>query len=369
MSVLAQRRKFIQYTIGAYLLGPCLGQSPRSIAKVLTSQGEEWLLLNSAPKSAYGKSSAFSISEPGSIEVLQLASGLVKSIPLEFFGHTLSQNSQKKDQIATFEQYGSRGALIDLKTQKILAAVKCKKTNTFMGHAEFISEMNCWTTTEHNHEKNQGEVTIRDSNTLEAISSINTNGGKPHDCRYLAKQKQLVVINAATANIVTLDLDKKFVTKNIPLKPSETKQYSHFDITADGWIFAAARKGTGKPNLIDPNGLIETLLTEDQAYPGILSIAFIKHTNLVAATSPENDTVEVWNYRTKELKCTIKVKEPRGIMVDHDSTQSSPTIVVSLGKEKLLKKIKLNSQGQNPIITEAHHGFGGTGSHLVNIRI
>lgn len=61
------------------------------------------------------------------------------------------------------------------------------------------------------------------------------------------------------------------------------------------------------------------------------------------------------------------MKEPRGILVDHDSRQDSPTLLVSVGKEILLKRIKLNKQGQNPVISDEYPGFGGTGSHLVSI--
>lgn len=362
-----KRRQFIVKTSGLIALTQ-LGPYTNAITKFVENKKNNFLLICDTPTPEYGKSSDFVVTSPGSIQIYDTKNNTTKKIAIDFFGHTLTCNPNTTNIVASFEQYGSRGVLADIKEANILKKIKAKKENTFMGHCAFIPEKKWLVTTEHNHLKKQGEIVMRDQTTLEEIKTLTIKGKKPHDCRYIAKSKTIMVTNGAKpSSFEIIDIETGVLVKKINLIDQEKSGHSHFDISEDGWIVAAPRNGNAAVNLISPDFKTYSLEHPKTAEPGILSLSFLPRTEFIIATYPEANLVQIWNYKTKKIFDTLNLPSPKGVIYEINLNKNKSTALVSLEAEQKLKRIIFGEK--HATIDKQDISFGGSGSHLAQTII
>lgn len=337
-----------------------------SWAKALPAKREVLLITNSI-KTGYGKPWMTVQTPPSSLRVHNLFDGKTEEIALPFFGHTLEQSPHQHSVAATFEQFGRRGAIVDLRNRKILGEVKTKEGNTFIGHAAYSPDGKLIYTVEHNHPAKNGEVSIRDSTTLKHIQTMSSFGLVPHDCRVIDSGRQLVVANnAGPGNISYIELSSGKLLNQI--RSDRDLVLSHFDISSDQWLFAAPRTKSPFGLLVSPKGEQFKLAHPEIDETGILSAVFVKGTDLLAATYPEGNCVQVWNYKSQQPVGSISLPNPRGILSGPRLSAGESSLIVSLAEARVLKSLTVT---KNKVISSGtfEPGFGGSGSHLVRMSL
>ncbi|MBY0554273.1 DUF1513 domain-containing protein [bacterium] len=358
------RRNFLISLATTIILSRVSAGTKKKTAKKIKNEKHEKLIILNAPYGAYGNSNQFVVSDPGSLRSFDLVNKKMTEVPITFFGHTAAHDPENPDLVVTFEQYGMRGALIDLKSKKVLQTVNTAKGNTFMGHAVFLKGQNQILTTEHNHSQTRGEIVVRNAKTLEEVRRFSSNGIKPHDCALAENDKVLIVANAGRkSNISYIEVATGKVISKIQLIDDDKGPFSHFEISKDGWMIVGPRRDTARVNLVSPEKEVFTLDHPKTNKPGVLSLAFIDSTDLVLATYPEANLVQIWNYKTKKVFDTLSFPTPKGVIVDMNSTAENPSVYISLENEKTLKKIVIEN-GKKAKIVSTDFDFGGTGSHL-----
>lgn len=358
------RKKFIIGSAGLILLGPSLVFSAKKKINKTSIEKSEKFLICDAPEGAYGNSNEFVVSDAGSVQIYDLATQKNSQIPLDFFGHTLTFNPDESHIVASFEQYGMRGALIDLKKQKVLKTIKAEAANTFMGHVVFLPGKKQLLTTEHNHTKDQGEIVVRDAVTLKPLRSFRSYGKKPHDCRLDQSGETIIVANAAReSSLVYINIADGKLLGKLSLVDKDKAMHSHFEISNDGWIIVGPRRNEARVNLVSPQREIFTLEHPKTTKPGVLSLAFIPQTELVVGTYPEANIVQIWNYKTRKVVESVSLPTPKGVLFDVHSKSTNPELYISLEYGKSLKKITIENNVK-AIVTDANFKFGGTGAHL-----
>lgn len=368
----ASRRDFIKF-VGVYLFL----QPQFAIAKKNLSSGTpslENFLINNAPAGGYGSAEKVVVSPPGSVEIYNNISKRINKIDLLFFGHTLMQNPQKSNHFYTFEQFGKRGALLDIKNLAVVGTIEAEENNVFMGHSIYVPAKNVILTSEQNHETKKGEISVRDPITLKQLRKFSSNGLRPHDCHYIAETNSIAVINDfGPSNISYIDVESGKVQKEIFLDKQSKIKFNHFEISKDNWICAGARKPSPHVVLVNPEGkLLKLEHPPGISETGILSIAFLEHGDFVAVTYPESKMVAVWNYKKMENAGYVTLPTPKGILnlkSDAKSIKSNEvSFLVSLEFERGLKKLTV-SKNKKLIVSPYETKFGGTGAHLVRANI
>jgi hypothetical protein len=333
-----------------------------------TKKTKEKYLITNAPLAGYGNSNEFVVTPPGSIIVYNSESDAISDIQIDFFGHTLLQNPINKNLVYTFGQYGMLGAIIDIDSEKCVRYIKAPEHGTFMGHAGFIEQQNSLYTTEHDHNKHEGYVVFRDPLSLKELTRFKSGGSKPHDTIYLKETHTIVVINAeGPSSLVYIDAKNGKIVNKIFLTDGQFGNYSHFEISTDGWIVALPRKSRSRINLIDPLGNISTIEHPKTTLPGILSARFITNSNYVVVTYPEAGFIQIWNYKTKESVANIKLPNPRGLVQIENELSGASSFLASSGDTNLMALVKID-KNQQVTVSQFHSKFGGKGSHMVSIR-
>ncbi|MCB0390603.1 MAG: DUF1513 domain-containing protein [Bdellovibrionales bacterium] len=339
--------------------------------KVLNKSTDEFIGLTSTHKIIYERPEGIYTTPPGNIQLLNISSGKVHKYSLPFFGHQIDQLPEKPDFGYTFEQYGRQGALVNLTSGNIINSIEARKGNAFMGHCTFIKEKNWLITSEHNYVKKRGEIVIRDPFTLKEIDWIHSSGLFPHDCLYIPELKKVYVANTGAhgkykSNIAQIDPYKKNKTVTIPLVDGKLGHYAHFKFSKDNWLVVVPRKPPGRPILINPENKPMTLPEPSEKVKGILGIEFLKDTDLVAVTYPENNLLHIWNYKTQKSIASCNLIGPRGIAEIDSNIKGQNTLLVTSEPDMLTYKVVLKN---NKIISAIKYDtdFGGKGAHLVKL--
>ena len=312
-------------------------------------------------KAGYGQAALVVRTPPSEVLILNTANSKIKKIGLDFFGHIVSSYSADADKLFVFEQYGTRGAVLDFKKQKLQNYISAEPNTTFMGHCEFLNSENLIITTEFDHKLQKGQIAIRNSADQKINKIVFTEGKFPHDCCMDPDTGHLIVINAGQpSNVVFIDLKKFQVVKKINLLDGDKGFYSHFARSEDGYLFCVARRGEGRPNLIDPKGEMVVFENPNVGQNGILSVKFIKNNPFVMCCLPEANMVRVWNYKTKKIAQDFNIESARGIIESKLEDGSYEYFVTSEGASGLVKII---FKGEIISKVDADVNFKTNGSH------
>jgi hypothetical protein len=302
---------------------------------------------------------------PGFIQVLDIT-GSSFSIPIPFLGHGFTQNLLRPSEVATFEQYGERGTVVDIKSKRIVSEITCKKNNAFLGHASFSTKHNMMLVTEHNYTSNQGEISVRDPRTLKVIDTFSSFGAKPHECLLIGSDT-LVAVNSYQPGAVCIDVNSGKLLRRIPTADTGT---AHMDISRDGWMCVGGGqfKGPGGLSMISPSGDCH-LLPLDASLIGktrALSIRFLGG-EYVGATFPDSNHLMVWNYKTQEAVFSQKIPGAMGLISDSTEGHDSQALITNSSHSHALVRITFSGKNNSQEIKPYHPGFGACGPHIYRV--
>jgi hypothetical protein len=306
-------------------------------------------------------------------------------VGVDFFGHTVTQDPKNPYRLVTFEKWGRRGALVDLRDPTPLATVRTPEKQIFFGHAGYVSDGSTLVTTEDNYEHTSGYIGLRDPSNLKLIEKMSSYGAGPHECRVLDDGKTLLVVNvgqkkadpAIPSNLCWIEaasgkLLHKITFSNIQPIP----QYAHINISSDGWICAHGFRYSkdnpevfgGCATMISPEGRVLDLdlpLIAGVARDEALSSAFIEDKDLVATTLPNCNLAIIWDYKTQKRVALVNTWTPKGILTD----LKDPAFIVSSGIKRDLVRLSVTKDDNVSVGKLSDSGFGGFGSHMLRIYV
>ena len=126
------------------------------------------------------------------------------------------------------------------------------------------------------------------------------------------------------------------------------------------------RKRGNPPIIISPHGTQHQLPEPKSKKKGVLSILFIKNTDFVAATFPEANFLQIWDYKRQVVVKSFPLKNPRGLIMDTFNENES-TFLVTSADDSTLSKVTIK---QNEILLSKYEfKYGGKGAHISKILI
>lgn len=376
------RRDFLKTTSLALLAGGAVWNPLRQAWAFDPALQKEFFVLCDTDKEIIGnRDNVTLVTHSGSVNMLNASSGEIVTIDTPFFGHSVCQNPLRPHQLATFEKWGRRGALIDLKEKTVIAAAEAMEGNVFFGHAVFADDGCALIVAEDNYGRSQGQLVLRDPVTLKPIQKISSHGVEPHDCQSAKDGKSVMVVNEGfqdeLANLAWVETASGKLLHKVMLDIEPGALFAHMSITHDGWICVTGfhrpynEAANGRLVFISPDGTVmKHKIPADvvaKLHGEVLSIAFLGQSGLVGITVPDSNMVIVLNYKTGELIHALNIPKPKGILNNLMAPDNS--FYVTSISERNMRKITLMPDGSAPDIQIEKTAFGGLGSHMARIYV
>lgn len=321
------------------------------------------------------------ISHPGTIKILDVQAGETASIDLPLFGHIVNQNPKHLTQAVTFEKWGSQGALIDIKDQKILSLIDAKTNAIFFGHSTFSPDGNILVCTEQDKDGTKGTLVLREMSNFKIVGELPSYGRSPHECRSFDGGKTIVVANTGagqeTANVSWVDYQSGKLLRKVAF-PANRALFSHLDISYDGWMCVSAGSISDDEHS-RPHKLIVFISPEGKVFwPHIpkelkkrikgeaLSIAFLGRSGFAAVTVPLTNLLLIMDYKKQSVVGVIQMDMPKGVLPVSNQSGHDRELLVSLGRSRQLLDVNFSNE-KGGTIKPYVKDFGGSGSHMTRI--
>lgn len=376
------RRQFLQLTAASLAL-LTTGRTSHLLANAYAANaappGRELLLLCDSDREV-GTDHHVRVTDPGSIKILDVASNTVSAIPVPFFGHTVNQNPTRPEHVVSFEKWGKRGALVDIKDKKLLTMIPPAEGKTFFGHAAFSADGSKMVVTENNYAESEGALTFRDTSDMKVIQKYSSYGMVPHECRTPDNGKTIMVVNKgkdkSISNLSWIDWNSGKLLNQVEFRDSYNVQFGHCDLSYDNWVCVSGRSDEKKFSelvvFISPQGEVLPVKLPPKIAQKMkgeaLSIAFLGHSGLVGVTITKANLVLLIDYKTQELVRTVTLGVPNGILPVLDGNDEEPSALVTSNKNRNVDIITVK-KSQKPLVKLASSEFGGIGTHLVRLYL
>ena len=385
------RRQFLKLTAASLAL-MASGSASRwltahpAFAEEATPRGRELILLCDSDTDIEANNH-LRVTNPGSIKIYDVESGEVSAIELPFFGHIVNQHPKYSEQAVTFEKWGKRGALVDLKNKKILSMLEPADGKTFFGHAAFSTDGSAMVTTENNYEETEGLLAFRDTSDMKIVGKYSSYGMIPHECRTPDNGKTIMVVNKgdkkqatnpkkSVSNLAWIDWNSGKLINKVEFNRYSNVLYGHCDVSFDSWVCVSGLSVEDKffdmIVFISPDGHVHPAkLPKDivtQMKGEALSIAFLGKSGLVGVTVTKANLVLLIDYKKQTLVDAVSIGVPNGILPILDGNDTEPSMWVSSKKNRNIAAISMK-KGAAPDVKTVSTNFGGIGTHLSRIFI
>lgn len=387
---LPSRRDFLKLTTAslALLAG---GASARLLtglayAQETTPAGRELILLCDSDTEVEPKNN-FRITHKGAINIFDVAANTVSAIEIPFFGHTTNQHPKHPELVVTFEKWGKRGALVDVKNKKLVSLIASAEGKSFFGHAAFNTDGSVMAVTENNYQETEGLLSFRDTSSMKVVGKCSSYGVVPHECRTPDGGKTIMVVNKGDkrasrhaertgSNISWIDWNSGKLINQVAFDRNNNVLYGHCDMSFDSWVCVSGvteeKVFSDLIVLISPDGqLMPVKLPKniaDRMKGEALSIAFLGHSGLVGVTVTKANLVLLIDYKTQELVEAIHIPIPNGILPVLDGNDVEPSMLVTSKQNRNISVVS-TKKGASPDVRIMSTAFGGIGTHLSRIYV
>lgn len=398
------RREFLSLTASslALLVGGSALWTPHGSRAA--EKGREFLMLCDSDADVAVASDAVTVTHPGTLKGLDVANNKSFAVDLPFFGHTVTQNPAKTNQVVTFEKWGKRGALVDVHDWSVVTMAESTEGNIFFGHAAFTADGSTLIVSEDSYGHNDGHLAVRDASNLKPIRTLSSFGVRPHQCQLLDDNKTILVVNGGShevkdsKNLAWVDLETgKLIHKVVfdlmlpgHLTRPVAAAYGHFDVSFDNWVCcggrgiekstgSTAKKDTNKDPYADLHATIAFVSPEGTLhYPDLpqglaanlhgeaLSVKVLGNSGLVAVSIMHGNKCLVLDYKTQELKDVIRLPGSLGVASLPDEDNGQHHLIIS-SKDGLFEASLLPKT--QPHVSTYSEELKGIGSHLTRIYV
>ncbi|MBY0427775.1 MAG: DUF1513 domain-containing protein [Alphaproteobacteria bacterium] len=388
--IMPSRRKFLKTgaSVMALAAAYAAGLMPNNLitpaqAQEATPKGREYIMTCHSPAERYTHKelSLTQKSRPSFVNVLDVAANETAYIDIPFLGHIINQHAVNPAYVMTFEKWGHKSAMVDVKNKKIVTMMESSKDHEFFGHMHFNEDGSHFANSEYSAHHPVGRLAIRDSSTMKMMDAYSSYGAWPHDIFSPDNGKTLIVANGghgdSQSNISWVDFASGKLKHQLVMEAGHYVDYQHVTMSHDGWMCIA-----GKTKVKNSIKLIQFVSPDGEVYsPDIpkdlmvrmtdetLSMTLLEKSDLLAITIPKSNVVLVINYKTQKLVEALIVDFPKGVLPTLDPADDNNGLLVSLGKEKELVSTKIQYDQKPPVTHLVKDRFGGAGSHITRIYI
>lgn len=387
------RRQFLGLTVSSLALmagGAVFGAPSHPSA---ADKGREHLILCDTDEEIDpDNNDVVRVTNPGSVKWLDVAAQKTNKIDLPFYGHTAIQNPAHPHQAVTFEKWGRRGAMIDIREESVIASTEAADNNVFFGHAAFSADGQFLLVTEESYERDNGQLLLRNAADFDILKSLSTAGRRPHDCQLLKDNKTILVANEGhrefKPSLAWIEWESEKLLHKIefnPWVPGHFKSprfggFSHFAVSHDNWIccggvsreivdgkigsrYAIIGFVSPKGHVYYPDLPIE--LTS-QMKGEALSIAMLGNSGLVAITISLGGMCLVFDYKTQRLLTNITAPNCRGVAPSLHHTNGHHSVLLSSKQGLTTAEFSINSDVHSSLLSR---DFFGGGAHITRTYI
>lgn len=308
--------------------------------------------------------------------VFDLDGNRSRAIDMEFFGHGLAFHPQDRQRAVVFEKKGPGCCEVDLRTGRVVRAIRTPPHRAFYGHGAFTRDGKVLFATENHLETRNGLIVIRDAKTFQELGEFPTYGQSPHDCHLVDEGRTLVITNGggtvesqALPSVTFVDAQS---TKLLETLTFDTPRINagHLALSARRDVVAIsaprdgfARDAQGGVTIRTGSGPFETMSRPQEVVQRMigesLSLCIDEGRRVVGVTNPDGNIVTFWDLDGKRLVKHLDLPAPRGIA----RTLDGESLVLSYGQGTLAL---LDPETLTPRPTPVVASSTLSGSHIFN---
>jgi hypothetical protein len=323
------RRAFLAGLGGACLL-PAGCQAPEDTAGNAAEPSELWLSAHGADEASYAL-------------LVASAEGVVARIESGFRGHDVCLRPGHPDRVVLFGRRPGHEAIeVDLAERRVVRRVRVSEDRALQGHGFYTPDGAQLVTSEADVETGLGKLTVRDAETLELLSELDSHGVGPHEIALLPDQRTIVVANGGLFTrpesgdeVLNLDTMRSslayvdlasgaLVHEEVHAEPKASIR--HLDVCDDGTVLAALqvqREAMSHDDVV-PLVLVHRLGERLRALDAGLELVAAMHDyagsvavdaarRVVGATSPRGNLALFWHVDTGALLGQLELFDVCGI--------------------------------------------------------
>jgi hypothetical protein len=272
-------------------------------------------------------------------ELIDLDTGLRRSIATTFYGHGFIQDPRKPRRAFLFEKRRGEGGgacELDLKEGRVVAALPPAPGCTFYGHGAFARDGAVFFASESRVETKAGQITIRDGRSSQILGEFPSYGLSPHDCTLVEGGKVMVIANGG-GDLQSPDrpcvtyvevASRKLLDKVYPTNPRLNTAHLAVSKRGDLMVLSAPREGLVPEDrgglswraAGDGSDQLRSLdVPTTQAMAGeTLSLAISEAGRLVGTTNPMAGQLAFWDLDGMALRAALPLEKARGIALSLD---------------------------------------------------
>lgn len=288
-----------------------------------------------------------------------ISSGKIQMVPVPVSGHQISQHPFEKNLLFTSEKWGKNAALVDLKTEKVLALAVSEPGTRFFGHSFFSADGKYIICSEIDDKKGASYLGVRDYRTLKLVKKISTHGIFAHQVRPSQDGQTAIVVNSGVfphsyamnaphwkdspvlhkeGLLNHIDLNSERLLNSVSLKEAGFSHFA-FDENDGSSVVIGNAKPIGNPSLISivkkDGSVVDLRQTQKLDYIGeALSVEMDMNKKVAFVTIPEKNLLLKIDYQNNKILDRLDQNYVRGIAVDEDSLFTS-SIEFSLARTEV----------------------------------
>lgn len=291
------------------------------------------------------------------LSVFDLDTGQQIEVFVGYKTHAAVQHPRRKHLLVAVPKFGNRLAVIDLLERRVVADYALPLEKMFVGHAQFVDDDQLWISTaisKHGStttgkEFGDGLVSVFEHGSrLSHQGEFSSYGIGPHDCRLLAGQREVAIVNAAgpletvqpadlpaarRSNLSIIDVKTRQLLEQIVVSDPNLHM-NHFDYDGKdrffvGDITRASNDNVashevygnvyGRTSIVQRGGAVRVFSppSDLQLDGPVLSVAFAPDGKIAAATSPSG-IITIWDCNSGALLKKVDLDSPRGVALARD---------------------------------------------------
>lgn len=311
--------------------------------------------------------------------ILSGSDGNFKTIQAPCKAHEVCVNPVNRSQVFGPSKWGKSAYLADIKKLSLIKTVEAAEGESFYGHSLYSQDGKNIFCSMMDEKKNEGFISVRDSQTLAELGRFPSNGIAPHQMRWVEQDKTIAVINSVPlitdpdqnhSNLSVVNAASGELVKNFP---TSIRRHSHFSLMNHNEEVLLCRAAShGDLTLYEKLSMKDGSLVrtkEDVAVSGerteSLSHILFENKSIAVMTIIGFNRLVFWDYKNNKVLFKKDFKDkPQGIIQDHSGQNIFVTFYSPSGS---FIHVYPTKKFMNFDLTPAATLKGGSGSHLTII--
>jgi len=249
-------------------------------------------------------------------------------------GHATLKHPVKSRSYVMLPKRGDKAIEITLDPDMKNLSVKeslCHHTRNYYGHGAFLPHQKILLNSEVFNGSAKGALSVRDFNSYQELSQIDSGGMFPHDVSLLPDSNEILVVNGGFPGTEFASLNRIDLSNN-KIVDSEKAQaidstFAHIERSRDSseiFIACTPHQKTLAGQVFYKNGsaaMIALPVSEKisaNLHGQALSLSLDEKHHTLGATYPDSNCILFWNYKNRELLRVLASPRPTGLCLSPD---------------------------------------------------